>query len=49
MHVEQKDAYKFMFGLNKDARKFILDNFITVRNEFVNDGLIDFRFGNEPC
>ena len=47
MHVEQEDAYKFMFALNKDARKFILDNFITVRNEFVNDGLIDFCFGKE--
>jgi hypothetical protein len=47
MHVEQEDAYKFMFGLNKDARKFILDNFITVRNGFVNDGLIDFCFGKE--
>jgi hypothetical protein len=48
MHVEQIYAYKFMFGLNKDARKFILDNFITVRNGFVNDGLIDFSIGNEP-
>jgi hypothetical protein len=48
MHVEQKDAYKFMFTLNKEARKFILDKFITVRNGFVNDGLIDFSIGNEP-
>ena len=47
MHVEQKDAYKFMFTLNKEARKFILDKFITVRNEFVNGGLIDFCFGEE--
>ena len=47
MHVEQEDAYKFMFTLNKEARKFILDKFITVRNEFVNDGLIDFCFGKE--
>jgi hypothetical protein len=46
MHIEQKDAYKFMFTLNKDARKFIVDKFITVRNGFVNDGLIDFCFGN---
>ena len=48
MHVEQEDAYKFMFTLNKDARKFILDNFITVRNEFLNDGLIEFCFGKRP-
>ena len=47
MHVEQKDAYKFMFALNKEGRKFILDNFITVRNEFVNNGLIDFCFDNK--
>ena len=35
-----------MFALNKEGRKFILDNFITVRNEFVNNGLIDFCFDN---
>ena len=45
IHVEKEDAYKFMFALNKTARKFILDKFITVRNGFVNDGLIDFSFG----
>jgi hypothetical protein len=48
MHVEKENAYKFIFALNKDARKFILDNFITVRNGFVNDGLIDFSIGYKP-
>ena len=33
-----------MFALNKYARSFILRNFITVRNGFVNEGLIEFKF-----
>ena len=33
-----------MFGLNKGARTFIQKNFITVRNCFTNEGLIDFYF-----
>ena len=33
-----------MFALNKEARDFIQNNFITVRNGFVNDGLINHCF-----
>ena len=35
-----------MFTLNKEARKFLQDNFITVRNGFVNDGLITYQIDN---
>ena len=43
MYVDRADVYKFMFTLNKEARKFLQDNFITVRNGFVNDGLITYQ------
>ncbi len=48
MFVDYKDALKFMFSLNKEARHYIHDNFITVRNGFTNDGLIDFVFDSSP-
>jgi hypothetical protein len=47
MYVDRADVYKFMFTLNKEARKFLQDNFITVRNGFVNDGLITYQIPNE--
>jgi hypothetical protein len=43
MHVDCAEVYKFMFALNKEARKFLQDKFITVRNEFVNEGLITYE------
>ena len=39
MYVEYQDAYKFMFNINKEAREFLINNFATVRNGFMNDGL----------
>ena len=33
-----------MFSVNREARSFIIINFITVRNGFVNDGLIEYEF-----
>ena len=44
MHVEYEDAYKFMFNINKEGRQFLINNFTTVRNGFMNDGLIDLCF-----
>ena len=43
MYVDCADVYKFMFTLNKEARKLLQDNFITVRNGFINDGLITYQ------
>ena len=43
MYVDRADVYKFMFTLNKEARKFLQDNFITASNEFVNNGLITYE------
>ena len=47
MHVEYLDTLKFMYNLHKQARKFIEQNLITVKNGFINDGLIDFVFDEE--
>ena len=33
-----------MFNLNKASRDFIQQNFIAVRNGFINEGLIDCLF-----
>ena len=40
MYIERSKALKFMFCVNKEARTFLQHYFITVRNQFINDGLI---------
>jgi hypothetical protein len=47
MYVDHPEVYKFMFTLNKEARKFLQDNFISVRNEFVNKGLITYELKHD--
>jgi hypothetical protein len=47
MYVDHPEVYKFMFTLNKEARKFLQDKFITIRNGFVNDGLITYELGKD--
>ena len=44
MQLECLEAYKFMFAVNKEGRSFLLINFITIRNGFINEGLIPFDF-----
>jgi hypothetical protein len=44
MYVDYYHAQEFMFGVNKETRTFVQDNFITVRNEFVNEGLVVCEF-----
>ena len=48
MFVDYLDALIFMFNINKEVRHYLLNNFITVRNGFTNDGLIDFVFESDP-
>jgi len=43
MHVEYEEACKFMFGINKKGRSFLQKKFITIRNGFINDGLIPYE------
>ncbi len=40
MYIEHSEVYKFIFGANKETRYFIETNFNTIRNGFINEGLI---------
>jgi len=40
LNVEHPEIYNFMFRVNKYTRSFLHNNFITVRNGFINEGLI---------
>jgi len=48
MYIEFEDAYEFMFNINKKGREFLINNFTTVKNGFINEGLIDINFSNDP-
>ncbi len=41
MHVKFTHACKFMFGLSKESRNFLKDNYIAINNGFINDGYIN--------
>ncbi len=41
LYVKYSDACRFMFSLSKGSRCFLIENFITIRNEFINDGYIE--------
>ena len=43
MYVDHLEAHEFMFTLNNETRYFLQQNIITIRNGFVNEGLITFR------
>jgi hypothetical protein len=40
MYVERSKALDFMFGVNKEVRAFVHNHFISIRNGFINEGLI---------
>ena len=40
MYVEHPNSLQFMYDINKETRAFIEENFITIRNGFINEGLI---------
>jgi hypothetical protein len=44
MFIEFKEVCSFMFAVNKATRTFLQTNSITIRNGYVNDGLIDYEF-----
>ncbi len=43
MHIDYLQAYKFIYGLNNETRSFLQNNFITIRNGFINCGLIPYN------
>ena len=44
MFLEYDDACKFMLIVNKLARAFLETHSKTIRNGFINDGLIEYQF-----
>lgn len=40
MYIEYTEVLNFMFSINKEMRSFLQNNFITVKNGFINEGLI---------
>ncbi len=47
MHTEYQEAQKFMFSINKEGRSFLKNDFIIIRNGFINDGLITYILEND--
>jgi hypothetical protein len=43
MYIEYPDVINFMFSYNKKTRSFLQKNFITIKNGFINEGLITFH------
>ena len=46
MYVDRQEVLQFIFDVNKKARNFLEQNFITIRNGFINEGLIHYNFKN---
>jgi hypothetical protein len=42
MYVERSQVLEFMFGINKEARSFLCQHYISVKNGFINEGLIEY-------
>ena len=47
MNVEYKSAWHFMFYANKATRAFLENNGSTLRNGYINDGLICYDVDSE--
>ena len=47
MYVDHQQVFEFMFACNKKARAFLKHNYLTIRNGFVNDGLIRYCFDDD--
>jgi hypothetical protein len=48
MFVDHQQILKFMYTCNKKTRAFLYNNYLTIRNGFINDGLIPFYFDIHP-
>ena len=47
MYVKHLKSLKFMFLVNKETRAFLKNNMMTIRNGFMNEGLIELKFKND--
>ena len=46
MYVERSQALEFMFFVNKEARAFLHQHFVSIKNGFINEGLIVHRLSS---
>ena len=47
MYVDHQQVFEFMFTCNKKARGFLQHNYLTIKNGFVNDGLIPYCYDDD--
>ncbi len=43
MYVQRSKSLEFMFGVNKEARNFLYQNYFSIKNGFINEGLIEYN------
>jgi hypothetical protein len=43
MNIEYQEVLSYMFAVNKKTRSYILNNFLTIRNGFINAGVITYQ------
>ena len=43
MFVDYLNVCEFMYSVNHETRNFLQSNFITIRNGFINEGLITYE------
>ena len=43
MHIKYEKACKYLHNVNKVTRAFLENNASTIRNAFINDGLIEYK------
>ena len=43
LYVERAHALEFIFGVNKETRAFLLKHFVSVKNGYINEGLIEYN------
>jgi hypothetical protein len=48
LHVDRDVALNFMFTISKEGRAFLKENFITFKNELINEGLITYYIDGTP-
>ena len=44
--VEYLNVCEFMYSVNLETRNFVQRNFITIRNGFINEGLITYELSD---
>lgn len=45
MYLDFEQVLEFMFFVNKEGRAFLNQHFLTIKNGFVNEGLITHQLG----